>query len=181
MEHEEMMMRLQARDESVLAVLDEKFGRLCTSVARNILRSEEDAEECRNDALLKIWNTIPPARPASLKSYAAMAARCAALNRYEASRAKKRGEVTPIDELSDICGGGDVSDSVEAKELGEAINEFLAGCRREDRILFVRRYVYAEPPEVVAKAAGIGKNALNLRLFRLRGKLREYLKERDLL
>ncbi|MBQ2707698.1 MAG: sigma-70 family RNA polymerase sigma factor [Clostridia bacterium] len=181
MEHDEMMKRLHDRDESVLAALDAAYGRLCMTVARNILGSDADAEECRNDALYKIWCTIPPAEPTSLKSYAAMTARCAALNRYEAAHAKKRGEMMPLDELSDICGGGDVADTVEAKELGDAIGSFLAGCRREDRVLFVRRYVYADSAADAAHAAGIGKNAANLRLFRLRAKLKAYLKERNLL
>ena len=121
MEHDEMMKRLQDRDESVIAALDAAYGRLCIRVARNILGSDEDAEECKNDALMKIWCTIPPAAPVSLKSYAAMTARCAALNRYEAAHAKKRGEVMPLDELADICAGGDIAEAVEAKELGEAI------------------------------------------------------------
>ena len=181
MEHDEMMKRLHDRDESVLAALDAAYGRLCMTVARNILGSDADAEECRNDALYKIWCTIPPAEPVSLKSYAAMTARCAALNRYEAAHAKKRGEMMPLDELADICGGGDVSDAVEAKELGEAIGAFLAGCRRDDRVLFVRRYVYTDSAADAARAAGMGKNAANLRLFRLRAKLKAYLKERNLL
>ena len=181
MEHDEMLKRLHDRDESVLAELDARYGRLCVGIARNILGSEEDAEECKNDALYKIWSTIPPAEPVSLKSYAAMAARCAALNRYEAAHAKKRGEVMPLDELADICGDGDIAETVEAKELGEAIGAFLAGCRRDDRVLFVRRYVYAEPPELAARAVGIGKNAANLRLLRIRAKLKAYLKERNLL
>ncbi|MBE6612047.1 MAG: sigma-70 family RNA polymerase sigma factor [Ruminococcaceae bacterium] len=181
MNDDEMIQRLHDRDETVLAELDARYGRLCTTVAKNILGSDEDAAECRNDALLKIWNTIPPASPSSLKSYAAMAARCAAINRWNADRAKKRGLTSPLEELSDICGGGDVSDAVEAKELGEAINAFLAGCRRDDRILFVRRYVYGETSETAASAVGMSKNAANLRLFRLRAKLRNYLKERNLL
>jgi RNA polymerase sigma-70 factor (ECF subfamily) len=130
---------------------------------------------------MKIWCTIPPAAPVSLKSYAAMTARCAALNRYEAAHAKKRGEITPLDELAEICGGADVSEAVEAKEVGEAIGAFLAECNKEDRVLFVRRYVYGEPPETAAKAVGIGKNAANLRLLRMRAKLKAYLKERDFL
>ena len=181
MNDDEMIKRLHDRDETVLAELDAKYGRLCESVAKNILGSDEDAAECRNDALMKIWSTIPPAEPTSLKSYAAMAARCAAINRWNADHAKKRGMTSPLDELSDICGGGEVSDTVEAQELGEAINDFLAGCRRDDRILFVRRYVYGESPETASAAVGMSKNAANLRLFRLRAKLRQYLKERNLL
>lgn len=177
-----LIKRLAARDESVLAEIDERYGRLCETVARNILGSDADAEECRSDALMKIWSTIPPAEPTSLKSYAAMAARSAAINRYNENHAKKRGgEILPLEELAEISTGSEVSEAIEARELGGAVNEFLAACSREERVMFVRRYVFCEPPKTVADALGIGTGALNARLFRLRGRLREYLKERELL
>lgn len=179
MDDSEMLLMLERREESVLAELEEKYGRLCRSVARNILRNDEDSEECASDVLYKVWNTIPPAQPTSLMAYTAMIARRLAINRYNAQHASKRGEALPLDELNEICADGEISEAVEARELGRAINDFLAGLNSDERTMFIRRYVYAEPPETVAARLGIAKGTLNVRLFRLRGRLKSYLKERN--
>lgn len=47
------------RSEQALAVIAQPYGRFCTSIAKNILGSDEDAEECVNDAYLAVWNSIP--------------------------------------------------------------------------------------------------------------------------
>ena len=108
-----------------------------------------------------------------------MIARRLALNRVEAAGAKKRGDKTSLDELLEIASDGEISESIEAKELGAAINDFLALCQRDERVMFIRRYVYAESPSEIAGSLGITKNSLNVKLFRLRERLRVYLKERD--
>lgn len=60
----EILQLLYHRDEQALKETVKQYGALCLSVARNILGSQEDAEECLNDALLAVWNAIPPERPA---------------------------------------------------------------------------------------------------------------------
>ena len=50
-----------ARDQKALSETQQKYGGLCHCIAKNILGSREDAEECLNDALLqnrKIWRHI---------------------------------------------------------------------------------------------------------------------------
>ncbi|MBQ9907540.1 MAG: hypothetical protein IJM46_12320 [Oscillospiraceae bacterium] len=62
----ELLGLFRQRDQAALAGTQQKYGRLCRSIARNILGSSEDAEECMNDTLLKLWETIPPEQPRSL-------------------------------------------------------------------------------------------------------------------
>ena len=52
-----------ARDEKAISETEKKYGKLARYVASNILSSREDAEECVNDALLALWNSIPPDTP----------------------------------------------------------------------------------------------------------------------
>lgn len=49
----------QRRSEAALSELMRQYGRLLRQLARNILPTEEDAEECVNDAVLDVWNSIP--------------------------------------------------------------------------------------------------------------------------
>ena len=51
------------RSETALDKTMEKYGRNLYRVARNILPSGQDAEECVNDTLLSAWEAIPPKRP----------------------------------------------------------------------------------------------------------------------
>ena len=42
--------------EKILGELSEKYGKICKTVAKNILQNDEDAEEILNDSLLAFWN-----------------------------------------------------------------------------------------------------------------------------
>lgn len=47
------------RKEIAITETSLKYGKLCTHVARNILSSYEDSEECVNDTYFAVWNAIP--------------------------------------------------------------------------------------------------------------------------
>ena len=80
-----------ARDERAVEEINDRYGRLCYSIAYNLLQSREDAEECVNDMLLKVWKTIPPNHPDSLLAYVITIIRNTAVNRYLALKTQKRG------------------------------------------------------------------------------------------
>ena len=81
----------RARDEQAIARTEEKYGRLCHTVAMNILGSREDTEECVNDTWLQAWNAIPPESPTRLGAYLCRITRNLAINHYRADRREKRG------------------------------------------------------------------------------------------
>ena len=112
------------------------------------------------------------------RSYVCRIARNLAVNQYHANRAEKRsGNYDLIlDELEEsIPSQMDVESETEAKELTAAINRFLAGLSRQDRILFVRRYFYADTVSELAAQSGVSANRVSVQLFRLRGKLKKAL------
>ena len=78
MEDREILALYNARDERALRETSAKYEALCMTVAYNILGSREDAEEIFSDALLRLWNAIPPAEPQSLGAYLLTAVRNAA-------------------------------------------------------------------------------------------------------
>ena len=57
------------RQEQALIESDRKYGKLCHSIAFNILRDQEDSEECVNDTWLRAWNSMPPQRPSYLRLF----------------------------------------------------------------------------------------------------------------
>lgn len=64
-----------------------------------------------------------------------------------------------------------------AQELGRAISAFLRGADRESRLLFVRRYWYADSVKALAARFGFSESKVKTSLFRTRNRLKLYLEK----
>lgn len=175
----EIISMLEARNESGLTAARERYGKLLRSVARGILHSEQDAEECESETLLRAWNSIPPAKPERLCAYLCRIARRLALDRVDYNKALKRSaETLPIDELADsISGSGDAADRLSERELTELLNGFLRSQDRTTRIIFMRRYWFGDPTAEIARLLHVSESMVKSRISRTLKKLREYLRK----
>lgn len=184
MEDSEIVALFYERSERAIEALGEKYGPLAKRVARNILRSEPDAEECVNDALLAAWDTIPPQRPEHLGAYICRLTRNRAAARYRANTAQKRNRYydAALDELAEcIPGPEDAASLLDVRELAAAVNAFLDTLDYRDRFLFVRRFWYGDELKDVAAMAHLSRHRASVRLSRVRAKLKQYLKEEGLI
>lgn len=167
------------REERAIAETSAKYGTYCMTVATNILRNAEDAEECVADTWINAWNAIPPERPRALKHYLAKITRNLSINRYKALRAKKRGDGEAelvLDELEEVVAGSSgVEDMVTAKELSGLIDAFVRALPERDGNLFIRRYFFTEPVEVIANRYRLSANNVSVILNRTRKRLKKYL------
>lgn len=177
MNDEEILSLFNARDEGGIAALREKYGALIQSVAYGVLQSRQDAEECENDVLLRLWNAIPPAAPQSLRAYACTAARNIALDRLDrAGAAKRKGVTLPVDELAECIGStGTAADRLDENELAVLLNGFLSGLDHDTRVIFMRRFWFGDGFAEISKRLGIGSAAARSRVSRTLKRLREYL------
>lgn len=107
MEDNEIIDLFFGRSEQALAAVRDKYGRLCSKIAYNILHNFEDAEECVNDVYLKLWNKIPPEHPTSLAAYICRVVRNISLNKFTYNNAQKRGYAVCLDELEECVSGAD--------------------------------------------------------------------------
>ena len=57
------------RNEQAIKETDLKYGKLCHSIAYNILNNREDSKECVNDTYVGVWNAIPPTRPNNFTAF----------------------------------------------------------------------------------------------------------------
>lgn len=181
MEDKRIIELFFARSESAISQLSEKYGKLCTKIAHNILNDLSDAEECVNDTLLGVWNSIPPNRPDSLISYVCKVARNCALKRYEYNTAQKRNSHydVALEELDEcIAAPSGVEQEIDAMELTNDLNRFLAGLKKEDRVIFMRRYYFSDSYEQIASLTGLSVKNVSVRLTRIRASLKNHLKER---
>lgn len=63
MEDSEIIGLFWNRSEEAVREAARKYGGYCRSIARNILDSVQDTEECLNDTWLAAWDSIPPQLP----------------------------------------------------------------------------------------------------------------------
>ena len=176
MNDQEIIALYFARDEQAIRETDVRYGKTCMQVSMNILRSRPDAEECVNDTYLKTWDSIPPARPASLCSFVCRIVRNLSLNRLKELTAAKRSRdlTVSFEELEDCIPMPDE----ESPALAEELAAFLKTEGETDRALFVGRYWFACSVEELARRTGLTKRAVHMRIFRTRERLRAYLVER---
>jgi RNA polymerase sigma factor (sigma-70 family) len=64
-----------------------------------------------------------------------------------------------------------------ANELPALISTFLEGLEESERKLFMARYWHATSVKELAKTYGLTSNAVSIRLYKTREKLRSYLEE----
>ena len=72
---------------------------------------------------------------------------------------------------------GSVETSLEGTVITAVIDEFLGTLSRQKRMIFVRRYWYAQSIREIARAFDLSEGQVKSILFRLRGSLREALEK----
>ncbi|MBR5286191.1 MAG: RNA polymerase sigma factor [Clostridia bacterium] len=173
MNDNEMISLLFDRSESVISEIEKRYKKQCIRVARNILRNEQDAEECFNDALFKLWNTVPPKEPRSLFAYLSVITRNIALDRYKYLSADIRKETDLVFEEIENCIPS--NDNFEENELAEIINEFLRDEESENRKIFLLRYYEATSLSEISKILSLPETSVKMRLSRMKKRLKKSL------
>ena len=166
------------RSEQAISELSNKYGKLCMHIANNILGNSQDAEECVNDAYLGAWNTIPPQKPNPLQTYICKIVRNIAITRYHTNTATKRNNHydVALEELEYCLFSSETAEStLQAKELSRLLDRFLGSLDTRSRMMFVRRYLYADSVTDIAESFKTRPNNVSVQLSRVRNKLRKFL------
>ncbi len=180
MEDSKIVALFFSRSQQAIAELSAKYGAACGRIARNILKNEQDAQECVNDTWLAAWNTIPPQSPDPLSAYIFRIVRNIATTRYHANTAAKRNSHydVALEELEGCLAGlVSVEQQAEANLLSARLDAFLDTLDRDSRVLFVRRYWYSDSVTDLAALFRISAGNVSVRLSRIRGKLKAFLKK----
>lgn len=165
---------LERRDEEGIELLKAHYSDYCYTIIYNLLRSHEETEEALNDVWMKIWNSIPPARPQRLRAYLARTARNTALDYLKRDQARKRfGMTLLLDEISEMVPATGQHDTL----LRDLLNRFLRGLGNEEQKIFLQRYWYGATIEELAAAFGSSQTRIANILLRTRKKLRRFLEK----
>lgn len=179
MEDRKIIELFLMRSELAIQSLAAKYERLLHKISFQILHNDEDVAECINDTYLGVWNAIPPKEPNPLSAFVCKIARNVSLNKYRSNTAGKRNasmEVS-LEELERSIPTPSAEEEWSAKELGEQINRFLHTLDVKNRVLFVRRYWFADSVKEIAADLHMSENLVSVRLKRIRKQLQQYLEQ----
>lgn len=169
---------LQKRNEQALSEIRRKYSGLCFRIAKQMLNTE-DAEECVNDMLLAVWNSIPPHEPKNLEAYLVTLLRRAATDRLRTLHRLKRGgaQLTEtLDELAEVIPSHETVESeVDGRALTKAIQAFLDAQTEKSRSIFMERYYFSQPVKKIAETHEMSVSAVNVMLHRIRKQLKKHL------
>ncbi len=115
------------------------------------------------------YNIVKIVRNISLKIY------------WRKEAAKRSGHYTIALEEIEACIADrkTVENEMEARELARIIEKFLDTLTVKERVIFMRRYAYADTYADIARRVGISKKNVSVWLTLIRRKLKEHLMERE--
>jgi RNA polymerase sigma-70 factor (ECF subfamily) len=149
------------------------LSRSCLRETRRLLRSEPDAQDAAQEALLRAWRRRDSQRePGAEAGWVTRIARNEAL-RQLARRTRCQDVYTEVstEDLVGVSGGQETPVRAEILDLRDAIAELAPG----DALLLRLRYEQDLTQPRVARLAGMPEGTVKIRLHRIRGRLRERL------
>lgn len=171
------------RQEDAIDFSQKKYGKMLYSLAVSLLHEEESAKECENDTYFTAWQRIPPDHPQYLGGYLAKITRYICMNMIRKRKAIKRPEIFSLSEELTACipDESTVEGSFEKGRLKEALEKFLDGLSPTDRHIFLRRYFFGNTVEAISENTGFSRANVRVRLFRTRERLKNFLREEEIL
>lgn len=165
------------RNEQAIRETADKYGKLCHSIAYNILSNHEDSEECVNDAYEGVWNAIPPTRPNNLMSFICKITRNLSLKRLEFMKREKRSRavLVSLEELEEVLPDERYAPGISDEDMGMHIGNFLRSQKEDVRNVFIRKYFFFDSIESIAKRYSFTESKVKNMLFHTRNKLKDYL------
>lgn len=181
MDDKEIVALYWRRDEEALSLTKAKYEPYLYMIAYNILRLPEDAEESVSDTYVGAWNSMPPQKPAVLRTYLGKLTRNISLKRYRFLHAEKRFSsetALALDELTEVVPDSETAESeAERQELIRIIHAFLSRLEGDSRVIFLMRYWYLYSVSDTAKKLGFTQSKVKMTLKRTRDSLRDLLRE----
>ncbi|MBP3627117.1 MAG: sigma-70 family RNA polymerase sigma factor [Clostridia bacterium] len=165
------------RDEQAIKETDSKYGKLCHSIAYNILNNREDSEECVNDTYVGVWNAIPPTRPNNFMAFICKIARNLSLKRLEFTKREKRSAdiIISFEELAAVLPDERYAPNISDEDIGKIISEFLRNQKEDAKNVFIRKYYFFDSISEIAKRYSFTESKVKNMLFYTRNKLKDYL------
>lgn len=179
MEDAKIIALFLSRDEQAVKETDNAYGGRLYSLSNRILNNREDADESVSDTYMEAWKSIPPKQPAYFYAFLASICRHLSLNRLDWRMAAKRNaELVALTQEMESCIPDRRQESeIDRRELRRILTSFLDSLSKENRLIFLRRYLYVDSVAEIAQRYGMSESKVKTQLCRTRKKLHAYLEK----
>ena len=172
------------RDETAITSVDAKYGSYLHTISGNILSDSNDCEECKNDAYMALWNSIPPERPSNFKAYVAKLIRNISINKYKEKSRQKRipSEYTlSLEELAECIPDQNTTETAyDSIRFQQVMNGFVSSLPHRKRYIFICRYYCGDPIATIAGSLKISESMIFYELSKIRKQLKKLLEQEEL-
>lgn len=185
LENSDIIELLTKRNENALEIIDLRFRKSLKSIIGNIVRNEEDVQECLNDVYMRVWNSIPPAKPDNFKAYISVIARNIAIDRYKSQNRKSDISKEALDEADDNLAdvpAPERTDEIVEKQLKEQkirdlLTEYTRRLPPKDQKICIARFFYDAKIREIARRLDMPTGTVKSALNRIKKGIADYLRE----
>jgi len=154
----------------------DRYNPLIRKIVTRILNNfgqSGDIDDCVNTVFLDIMEKLQQYNETrgSMAAFVAIIARSAAIN-YCKGNMRRTGELIGDDNIDFMLEPLEFENEVEFNMLVEKIHEKL---NEQENILFTMRFILFYTPEEIARAFNITRNAVDVRVNRLKKKIQNFL------
>jgi RNA polymerase sigma factor (sigma-70 family) len=174
--NETILQRIAAGDQAAVAECMDKYGGLIWSLARQFLRSAEDAEDVVQDIFIELWSKADSFDPdkAGETTFVAMIARRRIIDRLR--KLGRQPQMEELDEAGLLDQGSDSNHSETVTDLAKAEKVIAVLKPESQKVLYLSIYQghsHNEISELLNVPLGTVKTTIRRGLI----KIREYLEE----
>lgn len=164
---EKIVKLIKQKDDEGLKLLMSNYSGLIHYIVGNIIKTQEDLEECVNDIYMKVWK--------SMDSYSrergSLTTWITAISRNRAIDYVKRQEGAHEEIREEFEDKTTTEGEVIRRENTDQLKKAIARLTREEQHIFYRKYYYLQQTSQIASELGLTERAVEGRLYRIRKKL----------
>ena len=154
----------------------EKYNPQIRAIVTRILNNanqSQDIDDCVNNVFLELMERLQQYNETrgSMAAFVAIIARSAAID-YCRGNARKPGELIGDENIDFLSEPLEFESEVEFDMIIESIHEKL---NEQENILFTMKFILYYSPEEIAKSLKITRNAVDVRVNRLKKKIQKFL------
>ena len=180
---DEEILKRSIDNPKLFGILIDRYQGAFVGKARNIVRSQEEAEDIAQETFTKIYlhaGKFEKMPGIEFKSWAWRILVNTALTHYRKLK-KSFGDVGYLDEIlangEDAEAGLEVEHTIDREREHAWVREAIEELPAEAAALLKAHYLEDKPYEAIAKAEGLTIGALKMKLFRARKVLKEIMEK----
>lgn len=176
----DLIENLKKKDKKALDILVEKYSNLIFKIAYSVLNNRQLSEECVNDVLLKVWDSINSfnRNEDKFKCWIMAIAKYTAIDLLR--KEKKHYDNNLLDE--NISKEGLlVEEALEVKETRQLIISEIKKMDDVNKQIFIKKFFFMEPIKNIGQALGLSDSAVSNRLLREKKKLKVTLEKEGII